>query len=517
MTEPLATPEPLLRFEGVGKQFNGVVVVDDVTLDVPPGRILALLGANGAGKSTLIKMLAGVYPRDGGRILFRGRDVDAPGGRSRIAFIHQELGLIEWMTVAENMAFSGGFARRGPFIDWKAARRRAAEALEIVGGGIDPEQRIFDLPRTEKSLLAIARALALEAEVIVLDEPTASLPSDAVERLFDVLRGLRARGVGMIYVTHRLDEVTRLADDVAVMRNGRLVFDSAVADTTERDIVHAIVGRAPLGVTAPAPVPADRRVVVRFDGIRIADVGPVSLEVREGDVVGLAGLRGAGHELVGRSLLGLVHPDAGRIELDGREHTPQNPVDAVASGVGFVTSNREEEGLARGLAVRENLFLNPGARGRGTFQLRSTGEERREARDVVARYGVRPTDPERPIETLSGGNQQKVILARWLDLDRHVLVLEEPTMGVDVGAKADIYALIGEATAHGTAVLVISTDFEEVAKVCSHAFVFNRGRVVAELGGLTQTVANIVAAASGTQPELVAIGAAAAAAGEARA
>jgi ribose transport system ATP-binding protein len=491
--------ETLLRFEGVSKQFNGVVVVDDVTLDVHAGRILALLGANGAGKSTLIKMLAGVYPRDGGRILFRGRDVDGPGGRSGLAFIHQDLGLIDWMTVGENMAFSIKFKRRGPFVDWKAVRRTSLEALEIVGGGIDPATRVFDLPRTEKSLLAIARALALNAEVIVLDEPTASLPADAVERLFGVLRGLRERGVGMIYVTHRLDEVTRLADDVAVMRNGALVANSAVKDTTERDVVHAIVGRAPLDVAPPAPAPADRPFAVAAEGARMGDVGPVSISVHVGEVVGLAGLRGAGHELVGRVLAGVTRTEAGSLRLGDQPYAPTSPTQATVAGVGFVTSNREEEGLARGLAVRENLFLNPAVRGRGAFSFRSSGWEKRLARDVVARYGVRPSDPERPVETLSGGNQQKVILARWLDLHGKLLVLEEPTMGVDVGAKADIYALIAEAAVAGTAVVVVSTDFEEVAKICARSYVFNRGEIVAELAGDAQTAATITAAASGTR------------------
>ena len=491
--------ETLLCFEGVTKQFSGVVVVDDVTLDVHGGRILALLGANGAGKSTLIKMLAGVYPRDGGRILFRGRDVDEAGGRSKLAFIHQDLGLIDWMTVGENMAFSIGFGRRGFLIDWKAVRRRSLEALEIVGGGIDPATRVFDLPRTEKSLLAIARALALNAELIVLDEPTASLPADAVERLFGVLRGLRERGVGMIYVTHRLDEVTRLADDVAVMRNGRLVAHSAVKDTTERETVHAIVGHAPLDIAPPAPAPADRPVAVGIEGVRIGDVGPVSIRVHAGEVVGLAGLRGAGQELVGRALAGVTRAEAGVITLVGEPYAPGSPAQATAKGVGFVTSNREEEGLARGLSVRENLFLNPAVRGRGAFSLRSGGWERRLAHDVIARYGVRPPDSERPIETLSGGNQQKVILARWLDLHGTVLVLEEPTMGVDVGAKADIYALVALAAEAGTAVVVVSTDFEEVAKVCARSYVFNRGEIAAELAGDAQTAASITAAASGTR------------------
>jgi ribose transport system ATP-binding protein len=494
-----AVEAPLLSFEDVSKQFSGVVVVDHVSLDLHAGRILALLGANGAGKSTLIKMLAGVYPRDGGRILYRGRDVDEPGGRSRIAFIHQDLGLIEWMTVAENMAMGYGFRRRGPFIDWRAVRRHSREALEVVGGGINPDLRVFDLPRTEKSLLAIARALALEADAIVLDEPTASLPVDDVSRLFAVLERLRDRGVGMIYVTHRLDEVFRLADDVAVMRNGQLVGMEQVAGTTEREIVHQIVGKAPLDIAAPVEAAQGAADAVELADVRIGDVGPVSLTIRSGEVVGLAGLRGAGQELVGRALSGLQPIDAGTITIAGESFSAAGPGDAVRRGIGFVTSNREAEGLARGLSVRENLFINPAVRGRRVTELRSNRAEQQIARDVVERYGVRPPETERPIETLSGGNQQKVILARWLDLHGPVLVLEEPTMGVDVGAKADIYALIAEAAATGTAVVVVSTDFEETARICGRSYVFNRGQIVASFDHADQSAAAITNAASSTE------------------
>jgi ribose transport system ATP-binding protein len=493
-----ALAEPVLRFEHVTKQFAGVVVVDDVSLDLHEGSILALLGANGAGKSTLIKMLARVYERDGGRILYRGHPIEDPAATDRIAFIHQDLGLIEWMTVAENMALAYGFARRRGLIDWKAVGRRSSEALRVVGGGINPEARVFDLPRTEKSLLAIARALALEADVIVLDEPTASLPSDAVTRLFGVLETLRARGVAMMYVTHRLDEVSRLADRVAVMRNGRLVGDSPVAGTTEREIVHLIVGRAPLNIARPDPVAVGAPVAATLDGIRIADVGPVDLRIAAGEVVGLAGLRGAGQELIGRALLGIVRPTGGRMEVAGAPFAPNGPVAAVSGGVGFVTSNREDEGLARGLSVRENLYINPRLRGRQVLSLGTSGAERSAARGVIGRYGIVPADPERPVETLSGGNQQKVILARWLDLSGPLLVLEEPTMGVDVGAKADIYALVREAAAKGTAVVVVSTDFEEIARICGRSLVFNRGRVTAELGGDALTVPALVDAASST-------------------
>jgi ribose transport system ATP-binding protein len=493
---------PLLSFQGVTKQFSGTVVVDDVSFDVEGGSIVALLGGNGAGKSTLIKMLAGVYSRDGGRILHRGRDVDEPGARDKLAFIHQDLGLIDWMTVAENMALSYGFGRKAGFIDWRGVRRRSEAALEKVGGGIDPESRIFDLPRTEKSLVAIARALALEAEVLVLDEPTASLPSDDVDRLFSVLRDLKARGVGMIYVTHRLDEVFRVSDRVAVMRNGRLVGIGDTKDMTEAQVVEMIVGRELEKLhqieRASEREAAGPELAVRLQDVVIGDVGPVDLTINAGEIVGLTGLRGAGQELVGRAMAGIQAIDSGAIRVRGTDHTPHGSTEAVSAGVAFVTSNREAEGLARGMNVTENLFINPGVRGRRLLSIASSRGERRSALTIIERYGVRPPDPDRLIDTLSGGNQQKVILARWLDVPGKLLVLEEPTMGVDVGAKVDIYVLLQQAAAAGKAVAVVSNDFEEIVEVCTRAVVFNRGRVVRELDKASLSESALIDAASST-------------------
>ena len=493
---------PLLSFQDVTKQFSGTVVVDHVSFVVEGGSILALLGGNGAGKSTLIKMLAGVYTRDGGRILHRGRDVDEPGARSRLAFIHQDLGLIDWMTVAENMAFSYGFGRKTGFIDWRSVRGRAVEALLAVGGGIDPESRIFDLPRTEKSLVAIARALALNAEVLVLDEPTASLPSDDVDRLFGVLRDLRSKGVGMIYVTHRLDEVFRVSDHVAVMRNGRLVGIGPTSGMTEAGVVEMIVGRE-LEKLHQIEKESEREeagpeVAITLEDVVIGDVGPVDLSINAGEIVGLTGLRGAGQELVGRAMAGIQAIDDGHIRVRGMDHTPHGSTDAVNSGVAFVTSNREAEGLARGMNVAENLFINPSVRGRGLFSLASSRSERTAAISIIERYGVRPPDPDRLVDTLSGGNQQKVILARWLDVPGKLLVLEEPTMGVDVGAKVDIYVLLQQAAAAGKAVVVVSNDFEEIVEVCTRAVVFNRGRVVRELDKANLSEGALIDSASST-------------------
>ena len=504
-TGPATGPAPpLLRFAGVSKRFGGTLAVDRVDLEVRAGSILALLGENGAGKSTLIKILAGIHAADGGEVLFKGepyRHRPTVAGAARpIAFIHQDLGLIEWMTVAENMALGQGFPRRAGLIDWRGARHRAATALAAVGGGIDPDARVGGLSRTERSLVAIARALAVEAELIVLDEPSASLPADEVARLFAVLRRLRdggdgAAGVGMIYVSHRLDEVFELADEVAVLRDGRLVGRRRVAETTPDELVRLIVGRPPEQVFvrpgAAAPEPA-----LEVKGLVSGAAGPVSLALHRGEMVGLVGLRGAGQEAIGRALFGLAPRDAGSVRLGGRPPDLATPGRAIRAGVGFVAGDRTGESLAMPLSVRENLFLNPAARGRGPLAWRAPAAEARDALDLGRRFGVRPNEPARPVETLSGGNQQKVVVARWLGIATRLLILEEPTAGVDVGAKADLYALLDEALAKGLAILVVATDFEEIANICHRALVFSRGRVVAELDRGRLSPSALLAAAS---------------------
>lgn len=494
----------LLQFDHVTKRFGATLAVNDVSFNVHAGEICALLGENGAGKSTLIKVLAGVYPLDHGSIRCDGRDVLSADGRDGLAFIHQDLGLIEWMTVAENMAVGYGFPRRRGLIDWSATNDLAANALDRVGGGIDPRRRVFDLTRSEKSLLAIARALTSDAKLLVLDEPTASLPQVEVEKLFTVLRELRARQVGMIYVSHRLDEVFQIADTVAVMRNGALVGCHPIGEINEPELVRLIVGHDPDPIAIDPPIADIVTPQLALRDIAVGDVGPVTFSVAAGEVVGLVGLRSAGQEIIGRAICGVEKITGGSLHVQGKPISPRSTRDAVDEGLTFVTSNREAEGLATGLPVRENIFVNPRVWGRGSRSFRSRQDERRQAREIIMRHDVRPPDSERPADTLSGGNQQKVILARWLSVRRPVLVLEEPTMGVDVGAKADIYRLLRETLATGTAAIVVSTDYEEIAKVCHRALVFREGRIVAELDRSQLLVSTLIGAASGSLAEDVA-------------
>ncbi|MBV8565165.1 MAG: sugar ABC transporter ATP-binding protein [Methylobacteriaceae bacterium] len=485
----------LLAGKGLSKNFGGTQALDNVDFELHTAEIVALLGENGAGKSTLIKILAGVYTADAGTIDFRGRDASATLRRLPIAFIHQDLGLIDWMTVAENICLTLGYPRRHGFVDWNRARARAVAALETLGAEIDPDLRINSLSRTEKSLVAIARALAAEAEVLVLDEPTASLPADEVARLFTSLRRLRARGVGMIYVSHRLDEVFEIADRVIVLRDGRVAGERDIVATTPDELILLIVGREPSQVFR-RPVQRQGSARMVFEDIMVEDVGPIDGAIHAGEVVGLVGLRGAGQELVGRALFGLAPTRAGRLLLDGEPLTPSSPREAMRAGVNLVCADRVGESVIPNLSIRENLFINPVAAGSTHFSYLAPAREIQMAIDLGQAVGLRPNDPHLPIELLSGGNQQKVVVGRWLHLAGKVYVFEDPTAGVDVGAKAEIYRLFDVALKAGAAIIIISTDFEEVAKVCHRALVFDRGKVVAELGTADLSVENLLAAAS---------------------
>jgi ribose transport system ATP-binding protein len=490
---PLA--DPLVRIRGLGKRFGGTVALADVDLDIARGSVLALLGPNGAGKSTLIKILAGVHHADEGEVTVSGRPLGSRAASRSMAFIHQDLGLIEWMTVAESIALVAGYPRRGGLISWRRTRERCAEALEKVAGHLDADTRIADLAPAERSLVAIARALATRAELIVLDEPTAGLPVADCVRLFDVLHGLRDRGHGIVFVTHRLDEVYQVADAFAVLRDGRLVSSGQLTEYSTTRLVHDIVGHEP-AAHRPAAVAPSGRVALSLDGVRVGSTRPVSFELHRGEALGMVGLTGAGHAELGRALAGSGRILGGRALLDGRPYSPGTAAAAVSRGVALVTGNRLAEGCAPGLTVRENFLANPRAGGQRALHWISPRRERAEAAALIERYSVRPRDSEAPAGSLSGGNQQKVVVGRWLRVRRRLLILEEPTASVDVGAKAEIYRLLDGALSTGLAVLLISTDFEEVALMCHRALVFVRGTVTADLAGDALTVAALTRAAS---------------------
>ncbi len=480
----------VFSIQSISKRFGATQALDNVSFDINSGEVLALLGANGAGKSTIIKILAGIYSLDSGAIL-------TPSGESldsiRFAFIHQDLGLVEWMSVGESIALGSKYPTQGGLISWSGVRTMATDALANVAPHIGVNDLISSLSRADRSLVAIARALYAKSDVLVLDEPTASLHSSDCENLFNVLRNLRNQGVAIVYVSHRLDEIFKVADRVVVLRDGKLVEDGAISTFTPNSLVQGIVGRQiatfNLGTTAHG------EEVLKVDQIAGEGVRTASFTIKEGEVLGLIGLNGAGQREVGRMVAGALPHHSGTITLKG-EKMKGGISKIVRKGISLITSSRAEEGLAMQLSVRENMFPNLPVRSVKPFSLVSAAKEKIAASALTEKFNVKPRDTELTIATLSGGNQQKVILSRWLSMPRSVIVLEEPTAGVDVGAKGDIYTLIEKATQEKLAILLVSTDFEEVALMAHRALVFSDGEIIAQLERSQLTVENLVTYAS---------------------
>ncbi len=494
----------ILTFTGVTKQFGGTQALRNVDFDVRSGEAHALLGANGAGKSTLIKILAGIHAQDKGEILLGGEALTEAMLGTRISFVHQDLGLIDSMSVGENMAMAYGYPRKGRLIDWASVNARASKALAQLGTPLPSERKVADLSQAEKAIVAIARAVARNVDVLVLDEPTASLPDADVERLFAAVRALKAQNVGVIYVSHRLDEIFKIADAVTVLRDGQVVATYRPLTVTPDQLVLDICGKAPIkrhsaGRRSQSPV------AMRVTNLEVEGAGPVTFEVMAGEILGLAGLRGQGQEAVGRAIGGLRRAGAGTIEVGGRVQSIAAPSQAIAAGIGFASSKRAEEGLAANLTVRENLYLNPTNFGRKALQFLGAPAESRQAAQVLNRLDVRPKDPEKDVITLSGGNQQKVVLARLVGQSYKVLLLEDPTIGVDVGAKAEIYNTLAKGAADGAACIVVSTDLEELVQICDRVLAFGSGRIVEEIDRENLTMEVLISAISGAdrQTELM--------------
>jgi len=483
----------LLLVEGVSRRFGGTQALQGVSFTLRSGEVHALLGENGAGKSTLIKILAGIYTADSGEITGPCGSTPPLQPIPGISFVHQDLGLVPTLSVAENIALGTGFVRRGGLIDWSMADRRARDALSAMGCDIRTDELVGRLAAADKSMVAIARAVAVRARILVLDEPTATLPEREVATLHAVLARLKAEGLGILYVTHRLDEVFRFADRASVLRDGRLQVTAELSKLTPKSVMRHIVGRDLDQLFAKRSRSAGK-IVLEVRDLCSSHVGPASFSVAQGEVVALVGLRGSGNDVVGRMLFGDITPVSGSVSVDGKTVALRSPEDSIAAGLGFVSSKRVEESICMGLSLRENLFIHP-----GTANLASIGtrHERSMSDGVLRDFDVRPPEAERLIATLSGGNQQKIVLARWLAVGRKVLVLEEPTIGVDVGARSEIYRMLEDALSDGLAVVLISSDFDEVVGLSDRAIAFDRGMQIAVIESAELTVGRVSTLSAG--------------------
>ncbi len=492
---------PLLEARGITKAFAGVVAVDGLDLTIGASEILALVGENGAGKSTMIKMVSGQYAPDAGEIRFEGRPVHFRGPlearAAGIAVIHQELQLVPQMTVAENIVL-GRWPKGRSGVDFARARKIAADVLPTIGFTLPVDTPVERLSTGQQQLVEIGRALAFDSKLLILDEPTASLSNSEAERLMQLVVALKARGLGILYVSHRMEEIFRLADRITVVRDGRLVGTRPRAALDHDTVVAMMVGeRRSLHIERKRTAGT---TLLRTRGLtRNGVFRDISIEVRRGEVVGLAGLVGAGRTDVARCLFGAERPDAGTIEIEGKAVTLGNPRQAIARGLALVPEDRKSQGLVLPASVADNLVMSARRRvSRGGVV--SSAAVARMVSFYVKKLGIRAASTANPVETLSGGNQQKVVLARWLATEPRLMILDEPTRGVDVGAKAEIHRVIETLVAEGMGVLLISSELPELMAMSDRVYVMRAGAIEAELSGADINEQTIMRHAAGATP-----------------
>ena len=498
-------PETIISAERISKTFAGRTVLRDFNLEIPSGQVHALVGQNGSGKSTFIKIIAGFYEPDaepGPSLAIRGEEVSLPlraGDASRLglAFVHQDLGLIETMSVLENMNVGRYRTRFGRRIPWRREKRHARQILEQFGVEISPDALVGSLRQVDRAQVAIVRAFDQLADVerglLVLDEPTPYLPRDGIQRVFQTVRDVAARGMGVLFVSHRLEEVFELTDRVTVLRDGKIVDCLPTSELDEQKLIERILGFA-LDKLYPAAHVSARGVALSVRNLSGQDVSDVTLDIHHGEILGVTGLLGMGWDRLPYLLFGDEKATAGTLKVDSTEvdlAAGLTPGRAIELGLAFLPANRLGDGSLQSATVIENLTLATlGKYFRGG--LLRHGAERTRADALLREFDVRPPDPDRLISTLSGGNQQKVLVAKWFETNPKVLILHEPTQGVDVGARAAIFQRIRDAATNGAAVLLASSEYQDLPHLCDRVIVFRGGRAVSELHGASLTHERVV-------------------------
>jgi ribose transport system ATP-binding protein len=481
--------------QNLSKTFPGQRALNNFNLDLRKGEIHALVGENGSGKSTLIKCLSGYHePDEGAEIFVDGLSVPVPYGPTAarkfgLAFIHQDLGLVPSLSILENLALSRGYFRnRFGAVDWKRETKNARKILAEFGHAeLDPRQLVQELPLATQTIVAVARAMSQggKAHVVVLDEPTASMPHNEVEHLFAAIRKIAATGVSILYVSHRLDEIFQLCDRVTAIRNGDTVGTFNVADLDYDGLVELIVGDTVIPFQGARDETITDEVLLKFDGLSGGVVDTVSGLVRAGEVVGVTGLLGSGSSDLGKILFGALDRTSGQIEIAGKVVDSPSPGDLMERGVSFVPGDRPKEGVFPWSSLDDNVMLTDTNRFSKRWRRRSL--ESTFVTQLLGKFNVRPLDSSREIYTLSGGNQQKVVLAKWLNLGPRVVILEEPVQGIDIGAKTEVYSIIGKLADEGKGVLVISTEIEDLTRLCHRVLVMKNGKIIAEISGSDRT------------------------------
>ncbi|NJM09292.1 sugar ABC transporter ATP-binding protein [Candidatus Gracilibacteria bacterium] len=477
-----ASSRVLLEMKGIGKSFPGVKALQGVNLTVRESQVHALLGENGAGKSTLIKILSGAYPKDEGQIFFDGKPVDIRSPQDAqalgISTIYQEFNLARNLTVAENI-FLGHLPRKGLAVDWKQVKRRAQEILDSLGVTFAADTLTATLSVAEQQLVEIAKSLNRKTRILIMDEPSAVLGEKDLEKLFDVVRALQAQGIGIIYISHRMKEIFELADEVTVLKDGRYVDTRLIADVTMDELVKLMIGRELKDVYPARSTPPGNVLLELMNVARTQLVHDISFQLRAGEIVGFAGITGSGRTELVRAIFG-ADPYTGEMRIAGKRYKPRSPADAISRGIALVTEDRKAQGLFLKLNVTINTTIS-GLRQLSRYGVLQLRRELSLVRKFIQDLRIKTPGPNFIVVNMSGGNQQKVILARWLSVGTRIFILDEPTRGIDVGSKSEIYQIMDDLTRQGVGIIMISSELPEVLGMSDRIMVMREGTIVKEL------------------------------------
>ena len=488
--------EYLLQMSGIHKSFSGVHALDNVNFAVRPGKVMCLAGENGCGKSTLVKIISGVYTRDAGTVTFEGREITkitpAEATRLGIQVIYQDLSIFPNLTVRENLAINSEITAGAKLVNRKRWDATAREALSKIGCQIDLDAKMGELSIADKQLVAICRALLFNAKLIIMDEPTTALTKKEVDALFTTVRQLRDSGIAIMFISHKTEEIFEISDDVCIMRNGKNVYSGKTADLTKKDFVYYLTGRE-LEDDHFIPTNISEEPVLQVKHMEMkGKLHDVSFELRKGEILGVTGLLGSGRTELALALFGLAKPSGGEIILNGKSVKIPSPIAAQKLRIGYVPEDRLTEGLCLQQPIADNIALASLKRLSSGLGLLKKSSIAKEAAIWVDKFSIATDDPRKFASTLSGGNQQKIVLSKWLSNDLDVLILNGPTVGVDVGAKQDNHALVHDLANEGLAVIIISDDLAEVVVNCSRVIVMKEGSIVGEMTGDAITEDNIL-------------------------
>ena len=486
---------PVIEMKGISKSFFGVKVLDNVNFRINKGEIQAVCGENGAGKSTLMKILGAVYSLEEGEVLMEGQPVPKhPTPKTMqhmgISFIHQELNLVENMTVAQNIFLAREPRNKIGFIDYQKMNCESRVLLEGLGEKISPAAKVSSLKIAQKQMVEIAKAISMELKVLIMDEPTAVLSLKETDILFNLMRSLKERGIGIVYISHRLREIKEIADTVTVLRDGKFIATKTVEEVTEKDIARLMVGRNVSESIAEDFAGDKDNVILEAQNISLGPLQNISFRVAKGEILGFSGLVGAGRSELMELIFGITKMKTGSISLYGKPVTPRSAREAIVLGMGFATEDRKATGLVEGRNICENSDYVYKAKNRGLFTYPKKMQRRTEK--MIERLNIRCRGSWQILRSLSGGNQQKVVFAKWLSVNPGIMIMDEPTRGIDVGARQEIYSIMQELANEGKAIIVVSSDITEVLSICHRVIVMHQGVIRGELSGKDRTEQNIM-------------------------